>query len=134
MSPHGQAERGAAQGNRPLHRSAGHVLDDPGLAAIPEKVEGGSQEIRGRYSAPLSVPQVVRAAERLARRAGMDRVEIAQRVLQRIALVELEGVVRLRLDVHAHHVEARPVVAHRRSAGAAEQVEEPRACRQCCRP
>jgi hypothetical protein len=39
---------------------------------------------------------------------------------------ELKRVVRLRLDIDADHIEPGPVVAHRRSAGAAEQVKQTR--------
>ena len=68
-----------------------------------------------------------RDAVPLARRARVDRVEAVQRKRERVGLVELERVVRLRLDVHAYHVEARPVVADGRAPGSAEQVEEDRA-------
>src|SRR5947207_2344748 len=70
----------------------------------------------------------------LARRARMDRIEVAGvkirarhvfQDLERIAPHERERVVRLRLDVHADNLEACAVVAHRRAAGAAEEVEEP---------
>src|SRR5437660_804150 len=39
--------------------------------------------------------------------------------------MELERIVRLRLDVYADHVEACAAVAHRRAASAAEEIEQP---------
>ena len=54
----------------------------------------------------------------------MDGVEAVQRERQRVGLVELEGVPRLRLDIHAHHLEPGAVVAHARSTGTAEEVEQ----------
>jgi hypothetical protein len=59
----------------------------------------------------------------------MDRVEADQRTSahrQHVDLVELERVVRLRDDVDADDVEAGSVVAHRRAAGATEEIEQPR--------
>ena len=52
-------------------------------------------------------------------------------IRQRVGLVELERVVRLRIDVHADHLEPGPVVAHGRAAGAAEQVEQSRLHGRC---
>src|SRR3990167_5379473 len=47
-------------------------------------------------------------------------------IVEGIPLHELERIVRLRLVIHTDHVEPGPVVADRRAAGAAEQVEEAR--------
>jgi hypothetical protein len=68
-------------------------------------------------------------AVRLARWARVDGVELVAvlgQELQRASRVELERVVAadLRLKVHADHLEPGAVVAHRRAAGAAEQVEQ----------
>ena len=46
----------------------------------------------------------------LARRACVDGVEAAEWIGERVGLVELERVVRLRLDVHADHIEPGAVV------------------------
>ena len=54
----------------------------------------------------------------------MDDIEPIERVRHRVGLVELERVVRLRLDVDTNHIEARAVVAHPRAAGPAEQVKQ----------
>jgi hypothetical protein len=42
---------------------------------------------------------------------------------QSLALVKRERIPRLRLDVHAHHFEPRPVVAHRTSSRSTKQIE-----------
>jgi hypothetical protein len=39
-----------------------------------------------------------------------------------VRLVELEGVIRLRLDVHSHHLEAGTVITHRRTTSSAEEI------------
>lgn len=66
----------------------------------------------------------------LAWRARMDCVERAPDVgIQRVEgvhLDEVERVVGLWLDVHAHNLEPSPRVAHPRTASTAEQIEEPR--------
>ena len=67
------------------------------------------------------------AGVELAWRAGVDRVEPVERIRGRVRLVELERVVGLRLDVDADDVEPGAVVAHRRAAGAAEQIQQKRA-------
>ena len=71
---------------------------------------------------------------RLARRAGVDRVEgvpnESGRLEERdgVGLNELvAGVAGLRVDVDAEHLEPRTLVAAGRSAGAAEDVEQPHA-------
>ncbi len=59
----------------------------------------------------------------------MDSVEppgMLLEELQRVVPVEPERVVGLRLDVDPDNVETGPVVAHRRSAGSAEQVQQQR--------
>ncbi len=56
----------------------------------------------------------------------IKRAPVLGEELERVALVELEGVVRLWLDVDADHVEARTVVAHACAASPAEQVQQPR--------
>jgi len=53
----------------------------------------------------------------------MDRVKLVPvlyAVFQGVGLVKLERVSRLRLDVHADHLESGPVVAHRCAARATE--------------
>ena len=57
----------------------------------------------------------------------MDRVKLASMlgdVLQGVGLVELERVARHRLVIHANHIEARKVIAHRRPTLSAEQVKQ----------
>ena len=54
----------------------------------------------------------------------MDGVEPVERIRHRVGLVERERVVRLRVDVDADDVEPGAVVADRRAAGTAEQVEK----------
>jgi hypothetical protein len=46
---------------------------------------------------------------------------------ERITLVELEGVVRLRLEVDADHLEPGAVIANRAAASATEEVKDPHA-------
>lgn len=72
----------------------------------------------------------------------MDQVELGEVFpvqRERVALNELERVVRLRIDVHTYDIEARSGVAHRGAPGVAEQVQDSRfrlhavhsaACRQ----
>jgi hypothetical protein len=57
----------------------------------------------------------------------MDDVELMPMLsqeLQRIALMELERVARLRVDVHSHYLESCPVVSHAGATSAAEEVQE----------
>src|SRR5262245_13246757 len=68
--------------------------------------------------------------ERLAGRRRMDRIkgeqlDCVRTPLERVRLDQLEGVVGLRLDVDPDDLESGPVVAHRCSAGTAEEVEQP---------
>lgn len=81
-----------------------------------------------RRSAPCrcreTVPHPGAGAVRLARGAGVDGVVTLQRPGHRVALVELERVVRLRYDVHADNLEPGPCVSDRRSPGAAEQIQQ----------
>src|SRR5438105_2811049 len=60
----------------------------------------------------------------LTRWACVDRVEAIQRICHGVGLVELERVVRLRLDIDADDLEACPRVANGSPAGPAEQVQE----------
>ena len=110
--------------------SSGHVLDDPGQARLLEQFPRGLYEVW-----ILSVwVGATKDAVRLTRRTRMNGIKgliphlavfhkPAQKV-QCVTLAKRERVVRLRLDVHAHHLEARPVVPHGRAAGSAEEVEE----------
>ena len=54
----------------------------------------------------------------------MHRVAPVQRPLQRVPLMELERVVRLRIDVHADDLEPGTVVARGRATSPAEEVEQ----------
>jgi hypothetical protein len=45
---------------------------------------------------------------------------------QRVSTDELVRVVRLLLDVHPDHLEPRPVIPNGGTAGAAEQIQQPR--------
>jgi hypothetical protein len=61
----------------------------------------------------------------LAWGAGVDGVEPFERVVECVGLPELEWVPGLGFDVYADDVEPGLVVAHRGTASAAEQVEQP---------
>jgi hypothetical protein len=52
-------------------------------------------------------------------------VAVLGEVGERVGLVELEGVVRLRVDVDADDLEPGSVVADGRAAGAGVQIEDP---------
>jgi hypothetical protein len=52
----------------------------------------------------------------------MDRIESLERPDQGVGLMELERVVGLRVDVDAHDLEARSVIAHRCATSTAEQI------------
>lgn len=54
----------------------------------------------------------------------MNNVKAVKRERQSVRLVKFKWVVRLRFDVHAHHVETGAVVAHRRTASSTEQIEQ----------
>ena len=54
---------------------------------------------------------------------GIELVAVRFAELERISLMGLEWTVRLRLVVHANHVETCTVVSHGSTAGAAEQVQ-----------
>ena len=59
----------------------------------------------------------------------MNRVEpvpVLAQELQRIALMELKRIVRLRDYVHADHLKTRPCVAHPCPASAAKQIQQSR--------
>jgi hypothetical protein len=122
MSLYPEPERQTAERHELAHRRAGDVLDHPGT---PEFGEGCAS--RGQQIGVLAVAvDVVRDGVELARRTCVDGVELGAvrgQVLERVRLVELERVPRLRRHVHTHHVEADAVVAHRRAALAAVQVE-----------
>src|SRR5262245_35825266 len=84
----------------------------------------------------VSLPDVVRDGVRLARRRCMDRDKWMRvtdgqsaEIVERVGLLKPERVVRLRLDVDADHVEADGLVAHRGTAGAAEEIEQARTTR-----
>jgi hypothetical protein len=65
----------------------------------------------------------VDGVEAMACHVTVDSGAICQ-ANERVAPDEGEGVVGLVHDVHAHHVEAGPVVAHRGPAGTTEQVQQ----------
>jgi hypothetical protein len=52
----------------------------------------------------------------------VEGIEAIERPGQRIPTVKLEGIVRLWLDIYAHHLKPRAVVAHRRPARPAKQI------------
>ena len=54
----------------------------------------------------------------------MHHVKPLKRPRHRIALMELERIPWLRLDVNADHLEARPMIAHRSAPRATEQVQQ----------
>ena len=58
----------------------------------------------------------------------MDGVEAFKWICQRIGLMKFEWIARLRPNVHANDVKARPAVAHSGAgaAAAAEKIKEPR--------
>src|SRR5690606_9161580 len=105
------------------------VLDDVGEARGGEEAAGLPDEA---FVPVLPAELLVDLAEvevSLAGWAGVDGVKVAPvlgDVVEGVALVELEGVVGLGVDVDADDVEAGPVVAHRGAASTAEQVEEDR--------
>jgi len=45
--------------------------------------------------------------------------------IERIPLMKLERIVRLRFNVHPHNLEPRTVISHRSPASPAEQIEQP---------
>jgi hypothetical protein len=65
----------------------------------------------------------------LARRRGVDNVErlaVLGQELQRVGLVELEGIPGHGPNVHARHLEAGPQVPDGAASGATKEVQEPR--------
>jgi hypothetical protein len=54
----------------------------------------------------------------------MDHVKPVKRVCHGVGLVKFEGVMLLRLDVHADHIKPCAVVAHCCAACTAKEVEE----------
>jgi hypothetical protein len=60
------------------------------------------------------------AAIELARRTRPDRIEAAQVHVERVLLVELKRVVRLRLEVITHHLKACTGQTHPSPASATE--------------
>jgi hypothetical protein len=57
----------------------------------------------------------------------VDGVEPLQRILQRVGLVELERVARLRVDVDPDDLESGLVVADCGPTGSTEEIKQPRA-------
>ena len=53
----------------------------------------------------------------------MDGVEPVEGIRHGVRLNKLEGIIRLAINVHSHDLEAGPVVAHRGTTSAAEQVK-----------
>ena len=103
-----------------MRGAPGNVLDDPRAVGELER-DTGCGDVVGVLALhdPLSV------GEGLAGWRPVESVKLApvlQEVLERIALVELERVVRLRVDVHANHLEPGPVVTHRSATSAAEEI------------
>jgi hypothetical protein len=43
-------------------------------------------------------------------------------VFQRVGLVELKRIALLRIDIHSHHIESRPVVTHPGATGTTKQI------------
>lgn len=122
-----QAEARPAQHDRVAQRGADDVLDHERQPRLDEECSRLIDEVRvvvdpGSSSSLLFGDRAVR----LARRAGVDRVEPVERERERVRLVELERVAWLRVEVDADDVESGAVVADRAAAGAAEQVEQPR--------
>jgi hypothetical protein len=82
----------------------GHVLDHVGLAGELQQRPRGRDQVGvlvGAAECPVDGAEVEVA---LTRRAGVDDVElppVSGQVAERVALVELERVARLRRDVHA---------------------------------
>jgi hypothetical protein len=64
--------------------------------------------------------------------AGVDGIEAVERPGHRIALVKLERVPGLRVDVHADDIEPGAVVAHSRAASAAEEIEDSHVGQSTC--
>jgi hypothetical protein len=132
---HVPAQRGAVRseevrGGR--QRGTLYVLHDPRQTGPHQQGPRRGDEIWIFVCQPR--PAVAHRGEPLARRRGVDGVElvrIGRQVLERVGLVELERVAGLPADVHADDIEPSAVVAHASATGAAEQVEQsgPHGCR-----
>ncbi len=108
------------------------VLHDPRQTGSLEQLPCRRDEflVTGLIPAPARHVRVG-----LTRRRGMNGIPVLdepargteyKELLERIRFNELERIVRLGLDVHAHHVEASAVVADSCTASAAEEIEQPR--------
>jgi hypothetical protein len=128
MAPNRQAEHRPAEQERIAERRPGHVLDDPPQARSHQQLPRGTDQ--GRVDKARRVPQ---RRVRLTRTAPMDGVEVIVDPLrierECVVMDELERVSLLPIDVHAHHLKARTVVAHRGATGPAEEIEQPEAGR-----
>src|SRR6185437_8196312 len=135
MTPHVEPEHGPAEHRRLIELRAHHVLDHVWESDVAQTFSNGADK-PGVLDAvtPFDRVQVVPLHVVLTRRRGVDHVEIALEKsreatvegLERVALVKLERIVRLRREIDTDNIEARAVVAHRRAARAAEQVEQSR--------
>jgi hypothetical protein len=115
----------AAQLTGSSQRCAGHVLDHVRQARFLEELarRGDEVGVRDRVLAERSEPCTAGTAARRGWRRSSDP---DGEHIECVTSMELERVVRLLGDVDAHDLEARPCVAHPRTAGAAEEVEQAR--------
>jgi hypothetical protein len=113
-----QPEHRPAEQDRLAQRRPDDVLDDPGPRSVGQRRARG-RDVIGILGALVSRPQ---RRVRLARRAGVDNVElppVPPDELNRVAPVELvAGVAQLGGDVHADHVEAGQLVSARTASRA----------------
>src|SRR5262245_37531088 len=122
MPLHSETQGKSADLYPALERRPGHILDHPRKPTQHEAHSHRGDQVR----VMLESVDVSRDRVRLAGRRGMHRSEPVERELQRIRLMTLERVLRLRPPIHANHLESRPRIPHRRSTGATKKVQKSR--------
>src|SRR5579862_1966068 len=123
MPLHADAECEATDHHRTPERRADDVLDHVRGAAGRQALAHRRKEIGMRLLC-AGPAHNGRRTPALARRTRPDEVEPAERVGERVRLDEHAApVARLRVDVHAGHVEAGALQADADTPGAAEEVE-----------
>lgn len=116
-----QTEHRAAKFNRVDQRSAYHIFYNPWHA-------GGAQALADRAD-KLRVVIVSNALAKcmgLAGWRGPNEIEAVKRIGQRVRLMKLERVVRLRINIDADHIKTGPVQAHPGTASTAKQIKRAR--------
>lgn len=118
VADHLEAEHRPTECDGVDERRAWHVLDGVRQAGRDQPLSSLRDQVRVLFAVDGTGLRV-----RLAWWAGPNEVKAIEWEGQRIALVKLEGIVGLRLNIDADNLKARPMQAHASPASAAEQIK-----------